>query len=158
MGKREKLIQLIHVARSHTKECLVCGSLIQDSSEVCGCGADDFQPMTDGRYRSSLKQLTGFDSCSKLTELQLEKVLDLFKQVGFIPRITKEDPEKSLQNTLRQQVYLVQQKAQEILGENWEGRLDGFLRNMSRSSLKFCNHNELRKVHGWLSRTKKKGA
>jgi len=105
-----------------------------------------------------LEQLTGEDSCSKLREEQLEKVLDLYKQVGFVPKQQKENPEKSLQNSLKQQIFLIEQKAQSVLGESWQGRLDGFLRNMSRSSLKFCNHNELRKVHGWLSRLKKKGA
>lgn len=153
---KDRLIQLIHIAKNHTRQCVSCGTLFIDTDERCMCGSKESTPLSDGRYRSSLEMVTGKRSCKDMDLQDLERVYRLFSSIGFRPTRTKVDPKRELAESLAHLRWAIEQRAPEVLGENWKRRMDGFLRNMGKDSLRFCSHTELRKIHGWLSRIKKK--
>jgi phage gp16-like protein len=120
------------------------------------CGSKTFKPISEMRYRNSLEQLTGKRSCSELTEEQLQKVYNLFKSIGFKTVQTRFDPAREQSRALRNIRASITDRAPDILGSSWERRLQGFIRKMGKEDLSFCDHNELRKVQGFLSREEKK--
>ena len=153
---RKQLIQLIHVAKSHTTECTACGHLLLDTTETCICGSTESTPISESRYRDSLDLLTGKRSCSDMDERELQKVYGMFQRVGFTPVQTRIDPARSQAASLRRTRRSIERRAKDFLGDNWEARLNGFVRkSISVDSLEFCDAQQLRKVQGWLTRTQK---
>lgn len=151
---REKLIQLIHVAKSHTQECCSCGHLKTDSDTTCMCGSTDTTPISETRYRASLEFLTGKQSCKDMSEADLEKVYAMFKKIGFKPVQTSFSPSRSESGIKDRVIRSIEERSPAILGVNWEARIKGFVRKMGVDSLEFCDMKQLRKVQGWLSRAK----
>lgn len=153
---REKLIQLIHVAKSHTVECSKCGHLKTERDGACMCGETATEPMSDDRYRASLEQLTGKRSCKNMNIEELQKVYGMFQRVGFKPVQTTFNPVREEYSSKERIAYSIRSRAPGVLGENWEARLTGFIKHMGVDHLDFCDVKQLRKVQGWLSRTKNK--
>ena len=106
------------------------------------CGLDD------DCYRAMLQSCAGVDSASKLkTEAQFNAVMAAFKKLGFV----------SIAKKNARQIEAVKAKAANILGDNYEIRLSGYLRKLGRPNLTACSQQELRRIMGFLSAMERKG-
>lgn len=152
---RKRLLARIHIAKQRARVC-TCGRLFF-GTKCPDCGSKKSKMMPTWYYRQILSSICGKDSCSKMLKEELVKVMDFFNRAGF----SKEHPyggdpikevRKPLQGTIRQ----IRKRGREVLGPDWESRVDGFVRDVVRKpSLDKCCMYELRQVIGWINRTAK---
>lgn len=153
--KRERLVALVHMAKARALVCSKCGSLHFGISECLQCGRK-LSRMPEFWYRSILEAATGYDTCALIDENGLEKIMKIFNEAGFeeaYPYINPRAEQTRQNKAVRRNIY---KRAEEVLGDNWQARLAGFVRlSFSKDSLAFCDAHELRKVIGWINRTGK---
>lgn len=149
--ERNQLIAIIHVARNNARECPSCGALAYQYA-CPSCGTPMIK-LRDERYREILEKF-GARSCSNLMNPELEKVYELFKRAGFVP---KEDPVKARHERGRKQtIAIIQQAAWRLFADEWQKRVNGFIKKTcNKDSLWKLDDKELRQVIGWLNRYKK---
>lgn len=153
-GHRRAMIAKVHIAYRDARVCNRCGGVLFE--EFCpGCGGDT-HGMSEMEYRGFLRRLTGKTSCRDLTEGELHRVLTAFRQYGFVPSrqmSLRQRHEKALQGMRK----AVRDKAEEVLGENWKGRLRGFLRRQfGVDDIEFVRDMKaLRQVWGFLRAVEK---
>lgn len=149
-SRRDGLVAAVHVAKKKVRVCSRCGSVTFGRTVCESCGRVLHQ-MPDCWYRSVLEELTGKDSCSLMEEEELRKVMDYFNQAGFsqLPYVSPRSEQRKQDAAVRAQIL---RRAAEVLGDNWEARLSGFVAKMGKTALYSCGSRELRKVIGWINR------
>lgn len=112
--------------------------------------------LTNDEYRLILAGATGKQTCSEcsIQELfavhkDLNAVLIKQGKKGFI---FFRNPMPKGKTTIQDAVVA---KAKKVLGDNWNERLDGFLKKLNRTSLKSCTDKEIRQIMGWISSTER---
>ena len=106
--------------------------------------------LNDNEYRALLSgTASGKESCKNMNTKELFNVFNamnalLIKQ-GSKPFIFVNRPSHP---TLREAVLA---RAENVLGEDYKSRLDGFLARMKKPSLKDCSDKDLRQIMGFLS-------
>ena len=112
--------------------------------------------LTDEEYRLIISGATGKQSCSdcNIKELfaihyDLNAVLIKQGKKGFV---FYRNPRPKGNTTIQDAVVA---KAKKVLGDNWNERLDGFLKKLNRTSLKSCTDKEIRQIMGWISSTER---
>ncbi len=157
--KRNAMIARIHIAKNKALTCPDC-ELLQFSAQLedgCPlCGRTDLLPLSEERYRRILMGAGGVPSCRDMSDAGLRRVMDVFDSAGFSKEHPYVSPEAE-QNRQRQNVARrIRYRGPQVLGENWEIRVRGFMRkNFDKESLEFLTAEELRTVIGWINRTDK---
>lgn len=147
MNYRQKLIQLIHVARGKTSLCS-CGRWIYGSP--CPCGSSYSIRMDEDAYRAFLEGITGKSSAADMDTRELETVLEVFRKKGFQSDFVLRD---YMSKEKRAVISSISARGRSVLGEDWENRVNGFLRKTrNKESLRFCTMPELRAVQGFINR------
>lgn len=106
--------------------------------------------LNDAEYRALLMGASsGKDSCTAMNHKELFNVFNglnhlLIKQ-GQKPFVFVSRPGYA---TLKDAVLA---RAENVLGEDYKSRLDGFLARMKKPSLKDCSDKDLRQIMGFLS-------
>ncbi len=153
--KRNALIARIHIAKSKALVCDICGRLVF-GPECPACHVADLSPLPDERYRQILMATGGSVSCSSVGDWGLTKVMEVFDRAGFAEAYPYISAEKEQANQKRKVIRHIEIRAPAVLGANWEGRVQGFMKkSFDKPSLQFCTPEELRKVIGWINRTAK---
>lgn len=149
--ERDRLIALIHIAKSSARVCPGCSKVIY-RKECPDCGIPT-QKMDNQRYRKVLESF-GASSCRFMEDQDLEKVYRFFIQAGFVPRT---DPGKAYAYGLGRSRAVAISEARKLFGdEMWEKRLTGFIRKtIGKQNLWECDDKELRKAIGWIRRYRK---
>ncbi len=147
MINRKAKIKLIHTIKHKLVECVSCSRVRDGNTTFCECGQADAIPLPDKTYRNILERYTGVTTCNLMDDSQLALMADKF--------ISMTNQQEEYVRALGRLIYAIRHKAPEVLGDSWERRIQGFTKKMGRASLRDCNHQELRKIHGWLSRKKK---
>lgn len=100
--------------------------------------------LRDEEYVSILLGAAGVDSATKIvTDRQFQSVRKAFASLGF--------QSSPLQRH-------IQQKARELMGGGWRGRLSGYCRSrFGKSSIYQLTHKELRSVMGFLNGMDRRG-
>ncbi|MFA6843881.1 MAG: phage protein GemA/Gp16 family protein [Bacilli bacterium] len=152
---RKSLLAVIHIAKNNCFACEKCGALT--FHEHCSfCQESKLKPLTEKQYKKIIKTVSGKESCSLLSDIQLSKVMDVFNKAGFKEEHPYVSPKKELYRERRRVVASIQIRAPVVLGEHWKQRLDGFIRTQVNSErLEWCDMKELRKIYGWINRTDK---
>lgn len=151
---RRAIVAKIHMAKDRARICQVCRRI--HFSDICpACEIDNQEIMDDARYRKFLTELTGLNSCSKMTERDLKKVADAFDRAGYSAAYPYLSPTKELRKQKERMKRHILKRAPLVLGYKWQCRLQGMLTKMGKPSLDFCDFTDLRKLLGWLNRTEK---
>lgn len=106
--------------------------------------------LNDNEYRALLSgTASGKESCKNMNTKELFNVFNglnhlLIKQ-GQKPFVFVSRPGYA---TLKDAVLA---RAENVLGEDYKSRLDGFLARMKKPSLKDCSDKDLRQIMGFLS-------
>lgn len=155
MVNRQALIAKIHIAKKAALRCTECGRIHYD--EFCpDCGSEIPKVLSDEEYRGTLGMLTGFSSCAEMDEPALQVVGDFFDRCGFKEAYPYVSPAAERKKQRRHVLWNIRRVAPEVLGENWESRVEGFVRNrIGKATLEWCDEEELRKVIGWVNRIRK---
>lgn len=105
-------------------------------------------------YRELLFRLTGKKSCSEMAIQELEVVLKVLHEMGWVPvrqmaiTQTQIDRDGMLQE--------IEALAKKVFGENWKRRLNNFCKSkFGLEHYKFCRHRELRALFGFLRKSEK---
>ncbi len=148
MMDRKQKIKLIHTIKHKLVECVGCSAVRDGNTVFCQCGQAEAIPLPDKTYRNILERYTGVTSCTQMDDAQLSMMASKFMSMT--------NQQEEYVRALGRLIYAINRKAPQVLGETWQKRLQGFIRRLGRDSLRDCNHQELRKIHGWLSREKKR--
>jgi len=152
---RQSLIAKIHMAKAKVKNCSRCGRWFYegncpDHPDIAGVA------MPEIAYRETLKAIGGTDSCAMMDVDGLAKVADLFERAGYskaYPYVSVKSEARRQRKSVIAQIYA---RAPIVLGENWEMRLQGFVKTkIGKSQLNWCDAGDLRRVIGWINRTDK---
>ena len=154
-GKRKKLIQLIHIAKSKAKMCSKCGNLYY-IAECPGCGQSNYLKIPDEAYREILFSLVLKNSTTQMTLSELITTLSFFQDCGFVVKNKPFNVNKELEQEKERVRKAIIDKALDVLGDNYQTRLDGILKYIGRESIEFCNMKDLRRIHGFISSIQKK--
>jgi len=150
-SNKQKLIQLIHVAKGKTQIC-TCGKWIYESA--CSCGAETGIKMDDDAYRAFMEGITGKDSTIEMNIAELQKVLDAFRRKGFVSNFNLSRYQSKEKTRM---IASVELRAKETLGDDWQKRITGFIKKTyGKETLKFCSMNELRTTQAFISRVQKR--
>lgn len=106
--------------------------------------------LNDNEYRALLSgTASGKESCKNMNTKELFNVFNamnaLLVKQGAKPFIFVNRPSYP---TLREAVLA---RAENILGEDYQTRLDGFLARMKKPSIESCSDKDLRQIMGFLS-------
>ena len=146
-GHRKTLIKLIHTASGRTRVCTACGALFFGR---CLCGRTDGYPLDRVAYEEILESVTKKRSCSDMTLRELSETLRFFNSHGF--RNQPFDLNIEIRKEKDSIISSIKERASSILGNNWEGRLTGFLKTrVGVDNLSFCTLDQLRHVQGFLT-------
>lgn len=111
--------------------------------------------LTDEEYRLIIYGATWNQSC---TECSMQDLFKIFADMNIV--LERKGKEKFFfkweqhQGTLQDSVIA---RAKKILGDEWEIRLKGFLKNHQKENLSQCSDKELRQIQGWLSNVERTG-
>lgn len=156
MNARQSMIARIHIAREKALRCTSCGRMFFEVSGRCPRCGETGERLPDWFYRQILLSSGGEDSCRRLDDKALVKVMEVFDEAGFarcFPHVSPAKEERKARIALQN---IIRKRAREVLGNNWEARLQGFLdKSIGRSALSFCSMEELRNVIGWINRAEK---
>ncbi len=90
--------------------------------------------MDDDTYRAMLENLTGQRSAKNLSQLQLSKVLDHLKRLGFAPKAKKPQPKaKALEVAKLRAIWITMHK-QGFVRNGTDAALDAYVRRMTTHS------------------------
>lgn len=157
--KRNAMIARIHIAKGRALTCPDC-ELLQFSAQPNGscslCGCTGLLPLGEERYRRILMGAGGALSCRDMSDAGLRRVMDVFDAAGFSREYPYVSPEAEQSRQRQNVVRRIRHRGPQVLGENWEIRVRGFMRkNFDKESLEFLTAEELRTVIGWINRTDK---
>lgn len=102
--------------------------------------------LKDEEYREILLECSGKDSCSRMTDDELKRVLNHMSR--FIPEGEQQKNSSDSGDLGRDQnLRIVYAKARRLLGEDWKKRLVGLTERIAGKSLpEWCTNKELRAV------------
>ncbi|MGD1818238.1 MAG: phage protein GemA/Gp16 family protein [Pleomorphochaeta sp.] len=153
--KREKLIQLIHVASKNAKKCAKCKRLFYEGS-CPSCDSMIYIQFSREEYTNLLQTITGKKSCKDLQDFELEKVYEVFRKAGFVPVSNKPEIIKEIDKGNRGTIHMIFERGKEVLGPAYKKRIYGFVRIKYKGKpLNNLSKNELRAVIGWINRMSK---
>lgn len=141
----------IHMKVSKLRVCNICGKIHMEY--VCpGCGSSTWHGITNEEYRTFLTEITGKNSCRKMNEVELDRVLHYLSILGFDKNI--DEAYTRAQNAKKKQISLVYKIGKKVLGpETYESRIKGFMeKTIGKKYIWHCDEKELRKIIGWLRR------
>lgn len=156
MNTRQSMIARIHIAREKALRCTGCGRMFFQVSGKCPACGEVGERLPDWYYRQILLASGGEDSCRRLDDKSLAKVMEVFDQAGFAKAFPHVSPAKAERRARLALQNVIRVRAREVLGDHWGERLQGFLdKSIGKSALAFCDMEELRKVIGWINRAAK---
>lgn len=153
---RNKLIQLIHLAKASFRVCPLLHHSFYHNCPEC---ERKTRVIKDDEYKKLLISLTNKSSCTNLDYKELSKVLDFFNKSGFKEfkySNLKLRNEEDIRKSTYKMRWSLMQRAKQILGDNHENRLKGFIKKkFPFKRFDELNLKELRLTLGWISRIEK---
>ncbi len=152
---RRSLMGKIHIAKKVAYTCPDCNRV--HFGDYCpDCGNENPVILDDAAYRKILILLTNHSSCAHMSENDLKVVADYFDRAGFKEAHPFVSVKAEARKQRRKVLFHIYKVAPQILGENWESRIEGFVQSkVGKSRLDWCDAEELRKVIGWIHRYQK---
>lgn len=145
--QRKRVIAAIHVAKAHARMCPEHRRLQFD--ERCIICGNEAPHLSDDLYRDLLRRGTSKSSCSDMNDAELKFILTVFQNAGFKPKRRRMD--EMIARSRNGMARGIEKMAPDILGENWEHRLSGYVRKrFGKDSVRFLNIKELQSVYGFL--------
>lgn len=145
---RKKMVGIIHTQRNQCIICNVCGNPISKVG-LCSCKNTTGHVMTDSEYRIFLLHQTGKRSCSEMSDMELQQVIDAFRAVGCSSMW--DEQKRKHKESRRKTMAIINTLSRDLFGHDREKRLLGFLEaKCKKSELHKCSDRELRQVIGWL--------
>jgi RNA polymerase subunit RPABC4/transcription elongation factor Spt4 len=153
--RREKLIQLIHIASKNAKQCAKCQRMFYGNT-CPECESQIYTNFTKDNYKDLLLKVTGKTSCKELQEFELKKVYEVFKKAGFTPASNKSEVVQEVLAGNRGTINTIYSRGKQVLGPAYKKRIYGFVKlKFKGKSLNSLSKNELRAVIGWINRMSK---
>lgn len=149
---RKQMIAKIHIAMKDARICTSCGWVIFWGQ--CPRCMNLSRPITEEDYRNFLYRVTKKKSCKYMMIGELQRILDLLYEAGFIPM--KRTHIGTLKASKDGMIKNAEELAQKVMGDNWKRRLNGWVKKVfGVDNMRFLTVNELRAVFGFLHKIEK---
>ena len=149
---RNKMVSIIHMQRNQCIICNLCGKPISKTG-LCSCAATTGHVMSDSEYRRFLIQQTGKRSCSEMSDVELQQVIDAFRALGCSS--IWEEQKRQHRESRKKTMAIINSISKDLFGAEREYRLLGFLEaKCKKTELYKCSDKELRQVLGWLRKVR----